>query len=94
MIMTQNPKGANSDFYQVFEKPKLINNAQILMIEKIRDKFKLAFSNVEKKLLLIETKKEARLKKILLKAKGKSSYKFLSVGRPSVVKSVATRYKL
>ncbi len=79
MIMTQNPKGANSDFYQVFEKPKLINNAQILMIEKVRDKFKLAFSNVEGRLLLDRNKERSKAKKEFIESKGKSSYKFLSV---------------
>ena len=78
MIMTQNPKGSNHDFYQKFEKPKMADDKDIKMMEYVRDNYKLAFDMVETKILKDRNKERNNKKASFLKSKNKSSYQFLS----------------
>lgn len=78
MIMTQNPKGANHDYYQKFEKPKLANEHDVKMMEFIRDTYKEAFNKVEHRILQDMKTERTKKRKAFISSKGKSEYKFLS----------------
>lgn len=50
IIMTQNPEGAQHDYYVKFEKPKLASEEQIEMLLFIKENYKESFEIVEKRL--------------------------------------------
>lgn len=50
MIMTQNPEGQNAPFYEIFEKPKLMDLEDIRKMEILRDLYAESFNLVEKRL--------------------------------------------
>lgn len=78
MIMTQNPKGANHEYYQRFEKPKIAIDADIQLMEKIRDTYKDVFDEVEKRILKDRNKEKKEKQNEFIASRGKSSYEFLT----------------
>lgn len=78
MIMTQNPKGANHEYYQRFEKPKLASEANMQLMERIRDTYKDVFNEVEKRLIKDRNKEKKEKEKEFITSRGKSSYDFLT----------------
>lgn len=78
MIMTQNPKGANHEYYQRFEKPKIATEANMQLMERIRDTYKDIFTEVESKIIKDRNKEKKQKQQEFFASRGKSSYEFLS----------------
>ena len=78
MIMTQNPKGANHEYYQRFEKPKLATEESMQLMEKIRDTYKSVFDEVERRIIKDRNKEKKEKTNEFISSRGKSSYEYLS----------------
>lgn len=78
LITSQNPRGANQDFYQKFESNFVTTEENLRMMEFIRDNYKTAFEMVENK---IKEDREIVRKQVIkeyLSGRGKSSIKVLN----------------
>lgn len=78
MIMTQNPKGANHEYYQKFEKPKIATEANMQLMERIRDTYKGVFEEVERRIMKDRNKEKKEKQKEFISSRGKSSYEYLN----------------